>query len=152
MMRRRSIAAAIAFRTRTSSNGGRTALNTMPFDTSTGYETTRSDGSRDTSAAMVGAMPATASSPLTSPANFVVGSSTTATTSRSTVGGPPSSAGKLGTRSKTQRRPAHRAVRDVAQEVRGKDRQLGEHRRKTRRRRDEANDDGGVVRGLHRRD
>ena len=94
--------------TRTSSNGGRDALNTIPFETRTGYETTRSDGSRETSDAIVGAMPAMASSPLTSPANFVVGSSTTATTSRATFGRAAKLRGKSGERSKTQRRPASR--------------------------------------------
>src|SRR6187401_2072993 len=108
MMRRRPMAAETALRTRTSSNGGRDVLKTTALASRTGYEITRNAGSRDTSDAIVGAMPATASSPLTRPANFVVGSSTTAITSRGIVGGPPSADGKFGTRSRTQRRPAPR--------------------------------------------
>jgi hypothetical protein len=59
-------------------------------------------------------MPATASSPLTRPANFVVGSSTTAITSRGIVAGPPSAEGK----SRRARAPIAPASRDESETVR----------------------------------
>ncbi len=108
-MRARSIAALTACRTRASSNGGRDTLKTRPNEKLTGYEITASVGSRATSGVIVGEMPATSRSPLTRPANFVVGSSTTATMKRPRCGGPPIDGGKASFRSKIHRSPAWRS-------------------------------------------
>ena len=116
---------------------------------------------------MVGAMPATASSPLTSPANFVVGSSTTTHDEPTNLGRAaerptgnqesrvedPATTGL--TRAKTERPIAHRVrvvrgashvrARHVREQVRRKNRQLGEHRWKCRRRGREPDLNGRVV-------
>ena len=99
-------------------------------------------------------MPATSSSPLARPANFVVASSTTATTKpRAARAVRRATAGKRSLRAKVHRAPrcrldeaegtiadrrvverrrAHRAARDAAEQMRGNDRQLGEERRADR--------------------
>ncbi len=65
-------------------------------------------GSRRASGAIVGAMPAKSRSPLASPANLVVGSSTTAMTSSRMRGGPPMAAGNASFRANVQRCPGTR--------------------------------------------
>ena len=128
-------------------------------------------GSRCASAAIVGAIPAKSRSPLARPANFVVGSSTTAITSSRIRGGPPRAAGKsvvarkhpalprdplheaerpVADRRKVERRAAHVGPRHVAQEVFRQDRQFAQHQRKAGRRGGETQHGGRIVGRVHR--
>src|SRR5260221_2430675 len=104
-MRCRWMDNATARRTRASSTGARVVLKQSDVPNNTGYDTIRSVASRAATSDIVGELPATSSSPLASPANYVVASSTTATTNPASAGGPPSDAGNLSLRAKVQRAP-----------------------------------------------
>ena len=106
----RSIERARARRTRTSSNGARVVFSTSTLLKSAGGVTSVSVGSARTRCAIVGETPAISRSPLTSPANFVAASSTTATTICRAAGGPPSVEGNAALRAKRHRRPGVRST------------------------------------------
>ena len=99
-------------------------------------------------------MPAMSSSPLTRPANFVAGSSTTATMSRSIVGGNAAHEAKrpVAHWGEVERRTTHLGALYRLEKMLRQDGQLAEHKWKSRRRLKKTDGHGAVIRRGHRLD